>query len=98
MALMWNSRIRNVELKNPQAKVAPQATASSWLNVVESVFPPRTASIYAQTAGTHCATDERDGVDLVDGDTRLYGGLLERKSDAIKDRGSEFLMGVTAEL
>ena len=44
------------------------------------------------------AANELDSVDLVDGETRLGEGLLERKGDAIQDGGDEFFIGVTGEL
>ena len=39
MSLTWNSCTRNVELKNAQVKVAPQAMASSWLRADEVTKP-----------------------------------------------------------
>ena len=56
-------------------------------------------SLYARTDGgdTGTTTDELDGVDLVDGETRLREGLLERNSDAIENRGNEFFVGVARE-
>ena len=62
----------------------------------EEGFSPE-GSLYARADGrdTGCATDKLDGVDLVDGETRLDEGLLEREGDAIEDRGNKFFVLVT---
>ena len=57
----------------------------------------RVHKLYACTddRNTGGTTDELDSVDVVDGETRLGEGLLERNGVAIKDRRDELLVGIT---